>query len=66
MFFRKGSPGQALQASTSHYRSSGSSRRVETDEDEDGLDVVGMDDHHHHHQQHRHLQHSPGKQKSNC
>jgi len=52
--------GQALQASTSHYRGSGGGRRnVETDEDEDGLDVVGMDDvtsHHHHHL----LHHSPG------
>jgi hypothetical protein len=57
--FRKGVTGQALQASSSHYRSSSSSRRPETDEDEDGVDVVGIDEHHHNHQ--RLMQHSPGQ-----
>lgn len=46
--------GQALQASTGHYRSSGS-RRMDDDDDDEGLDV-GIDDLHHQ----QTMQHSPG------
>ena len=57
LFFQK--TGQALLATSSHFRASNARRHDPDADDDDGVDVVSLDDHHH--PLHRMLQHSPGE-----